>query len=139
MNLATINDIEKINTIFKPYLKDIFPHLRYDYIQRKILSNKVVLEDDVVIIFGKYVKRQKVGDVNAKPGDAYISQIASIKGNATFVLNKFFKWVNSNVWLTVRKENNRARSFYEKNGMKEVGKISWKEGTLPGVVYFKKK
>lgn len=138
MKLATLNDLEEINKIFKPYLKEVFPYLRKDYIIRKIGQGNVLIEDGVVIIFGKYVKKQHIGKTFAKKGDAYICEIASSKGNAKFVLNKFFDWINANVWLTVRKDNTKACSFYERNGMKSVSEISWKNGTIPGIVYFKK-
>jgi len=50
-------------------------------------------------------------------------------------LQRFYKDVNTNVWLTVRSSNERARAFYIKNEMKEVGTIAWSSGTLLGTVY----
>ena len=39
------------------------------------------------------------------------------------------------LYLSVREENAVARSFYERHGMKVVGKVVWSGGTLPGLVY----
>jgi ribosomal protein S18 acetylase RimI-like enzyme len=78
------------------------------------------------------------GNATAIKGDAYISEIAIKEqgsGNASEVLQRFYKDVNTNVWLTVRSSNERARAFYIKNEMKEVGTIAWSSGTLLGTVY----
>jgi len=39
------------------------------------------------------------------------------------------------LYLSVRRENVIACQFYERNGMKVVGNIAWKNGTIPGQVY----
>lgn len=138
MNIATINDLSVIESIFAPFRKLYFPHIRQDYLKRKIETGNVILEDGVVIVFGVYKRKQKIGTVEAQKGDAHIGQIVTSSqgsGNASKVLLKFFNEMNSVVWLTVRAENPRARAFYEKNGMKNVSEISWAEGTIPGVVY----
>lgn len=138
MKHATENDFEEVKDIIKPYIKTYFSHIRMDYIQRNIRANKVILQDDVVIIYGVYKRKQKIGTVAAKAGDAHIAQIATKlqgKGNASVVLNQFFDYIKTNVWLTVREENSRACKFYEKNGMTRVGKTSWAKNTVPGLVY----
>jgi len=138
MNYAKDDDITEILNIFKPYKKEVFPYLRKDKLQEKIRNNNVIYENGVVIVFGIYKKKQNIGDTSSVKGDAYISEIATIEqgsGNASEVLNQFYKEVNTNVWLTVRSSNERARAFYLKNEMKEVGLISWSAGTLLGTVY----
>jgi ribosomal protein S18 acetylase RimI-like enzyme len=139
MNIATLNDFDVIKSVFAPHQKTYFPHIRSDYIQRKIESGNVIYEDGVVIIFGVYKRKQKIGTQQAERGDAHIGQIVTVQqqgnGNATKALNKFFTEMNTKVWLTVRAENTRARAFYEKNGMKNVGDISWSDGKIPGVIY----
>jgi len=138
MIIATISDLSTIQSIFSLYKKNYFPHIRQDYLNRKLKNNNIILEDGVVIVFGVYKRKQKIGNVEAQKGDAHIGQIVTNSqgsGNASKILSKFFYEMNSAVWLTVRAENDRARRFYEKNGMKKVGDISWSEGTIPGVVY----
>jgi hypothetical protein len=138
MNIATIDDLDTIKSIFAPYQKTYFPHIRSDYIKRRIERKNVILENGVVIIFGVYKRKQKIGTVTAERGDAHIGQIVTLEqgsGNATTILNKFFQEIDTKVWLTVRSENERARSFYVKNGMSEVGDISWSKGTILGKVY----
>ena len=61
MNLATFADLDTIKSIFAPYAKAYFPHIRQDYICRKIEANNVIIEDGVVIIFGVYKKKQRFG------------------------------------------------------------------------------
>jgi hypothetical protein len=138
MKIATLENLESVKLTFAPYQKTYFPHIRSDYIARKIQSGNVVYEDGVVIIFGVYKRKQKIGTTEAQRGDAHIGQIVTLEqgnGVASKVLQKFFAEMKTNVWLTVRAENPRARSFYVKNGMKEVGTISWSDGKIPGVVY----
>ena len=137
MNLATTNDLSLIESIFAPYRKSYFPHVRQDYLKKKIATNNVILQDGVVIVFGVYKRKQKLGKVQAQKGDAHIGQIVTIEqgsGNATKVLNEFLS-LHKVVWLTVRAENPRARRFYEKNNMKQVSDISWSSGNILGIVY----
>lgn len=135
---ATLEDYNEIWEAFKPHLKTYFPHIRTDYLKRKIEAGEVVLCDSVVITYGIYQRKQKIGVLHATKGDCHIGQITTNKqgsGSASRVLQEFFKHVNTNVWLTVRADNDRARKFYEKNGMKNVGEIFWMAGTLPGTIY----
>lgn len=137
MNIATLNDLSVIESTFAPYKIDYFPHIRQDYLKRKIEANNIILQDGVVIVFGVYKRKQKIGSVEAQKGDAHIGQIVTIdqgSGNATKILKEFFS-NHKVIWLTVRAANTRARAFYEKNGMKNVSEISWASGTIPGVVY----
>ena len=64
---------------------------------------------------------------------------AKNKGTASQVLQRFFKWTNRRVFLSVRSDNLIAKKFYKKNNMKIVGQTSWaKDGVknaLPGDVY----
>ena len=48
MNIAKIEDLSVIESIFAPYKKTYFPHIRQDYLKRNIASGNVVLEDGVV-------------------------------------------------------------------------------------------
>jgi ribosomal protein S18 acetylase RimI-like enzyme len=142
MNIARLEDLSVIESIFAPFKKTYFPHIRQDYLKRKIDAGNVILEDGVVIVFAVYKRKQKIGTVEAQKGDAQIGQIVTAtqgSGNASKILNKFFEEMNTDVWLTVRAENPRARAFYEKNGMLKVSDTSWSDGTIPGVVYKRSK
>lgn len=142
MNIARPEDLSVIESIFAPFKKTYFPHIRQDYLKRKIDAGNVILEDGVVIVFAVYKRKQKIGTVEAQKGDAQIGQIVTAtqgSGNASKILNKFFDEMNTDVWLTVRAENPRARAFYEKNGMLKVSDTSWSDGTIPGVVYKRSK
>ena len=64
MNIATIDDLSMIESIFAPYRKAYFPHIRQDYLKRKIEANNVILQDGVVIVFGVYKRKQKIRKKN---------------------------------------------------------------------------
>jgi|TARA_B100001013_G_C24520322_1_gene406665 hypothetical protein len=137
---AVKSDFEKVKEIF--YLhKKWFPHVRTDYMKRMIAKKNLILENDVVITYNFYKRKQKIGDVQAFKGDCILHQIvAKTKGTASDVLQRFFKFVNHNplgkrVYLSVRSDNEMAKNFYLKNNMKLIGKTSWSKGTLPGDVF----
>ena len=137
---AKDTDFKEIKDIFYQH-KQWFPHIRTDYMRREIASGNLILDNDVIITYNYYKRKQKIGDVQAQQGDCVLHQIAAKhKGTASQVLQRFFKWTNRRVFLSVRSDNIIAKKFYEKNGMKLVGKTSWtKDGVknaLPGDVYF---
>ena len=137
---ARENDFDAVKDIFKQH-KQWFPHLRQDYIKRMIASGNLILENDVIITYNYYKRKQKIGDVTAQRGDCVLHQIAAKhrNGSASQALQNFFKWTNRRVFLSVRSENLWAKHFYEKNNMDLVGQISWSLGgvknALPGDVY----
>lgn len=142
MNFAKEDYLPYIFATLQKYKKDVFPYVRQDYVRKKIKEGNVIWDKGVVIIFGQYKRRQKIGSVEAAKGDYYISEIASSDlGSpcAYRVLKAFFDWCNKPVWLTVRTKNQRACKFYERNGMWWVGDIAWKENTIIGRVYLKEK
>ena len=50
---------EKVKEIF--YLhKKWFPHIRTDYMKRMIAKNNLILENDVVITYNFYKRKQKI-------------------------------------------------------------------------------
>jgi hypothetical protein len=130
--------ISRILEIFKKYKKDYFPHVWNTTLKNSYLKGNIWLEDDVAIVFNQYKRAQRLGCVTTKMAEWQIKQIAAMNqgdGSASRVLKKFLLKANGVVWLTVRAANHRARRFYEKHGFKEVSKISWSNGKLPGVVY----
>ena len=146
---AKENNFEEVKDIFYQY-KELFPHIRTDYMRRMIESGNLILDNDVIITYNYYKRnyklvRSSLGEMSQKiimqPNDCILHQIAAKNrdGSASEVLQRFFKWTKRRVFLSVRSENVIAKRFYEKNGMKIVGKTSWtKDGVknaLPGDVY----
>ena len=132
---AIESDFERVYEIFKLHRK-WFPHVRTDKLKRQIANKNIILDNDVVITYNFYKRKQKVGDIQAYKDDCILHQIvAKNKGTASNVLQRFFKFVNRQVYLSVRSDNEVAKSFYLRNNMKLVGKTSWAKGTLPGDVY----
>ena len=137
MNHAKETDFETVKEIFYQH-KKWFPHIRTDYMKRMIAKDNLILDDDVVITYNFYKRKQKIGNVIAQQGDCILHQIAAKyhNGSASHVLQKFFEFVNPRrVFLSVRSDNEIAKKFYLKNNMKLVGTTSWARGTLPGDVY----
>ena len=104
--------------------------------KRMIAKKNLILDNDVVITYNFYKRKQKVGDIQAYKDDCILHQIAAKnKGTASDVLQRFFKWTKRRVYLSVRSDNEIAKKFYVKNDMKLVGSTTWAKGTLPGDVY----
>ena len=136
---ARDTDFDFVKDIFYQH-KQWFPHIRTDYIRREIAKGHLILDNDVVITYNYYKRKQKIGDVQAQQGDCVLHQIAAKnKGTASQVLQRFFKWTNRRVFLSVRSDNVIAKVFYERNNMRLIGQTSWtKDGVknaLPGDVY----
>ena len=103
MNIARLEDLSVIESIFAPFKKTYFPHIRQDYLKRKIDAGNVILEDGVVIVFAVYKRKQKIGTVEAQKGDAQIGQIVTAtqgSGNASKILNKFFEEMNTDIFAS---------------------------------------
>ena len=137
MNHAKETDFEAVKEIFYQH-KQWFPHIRTDYMKREIAKGNLIYDNDVVITYKFYKRKQKIGDVLAQQGDCVLHQIAAKhhNGSASQALQNFFEFVNPRrVFLSVRSDNEIAKKFYVKNNMKLVGSTTWAKGTLPGDVY----
>jgi RimJ/RimL family protein N-acetyltransferase len=144
MNYATIEDFDEVWLFFKDN-KEWFPHVRKFHIRNRLAWGQVILEDGILITQQQYKRTGPIGrntDVITKKGDYIIHQIVAKKqgnGSASKVIQNYFDYVDSDVWLTVRENNTAANKFYEKVGMEQVGKISWAKGKMPGLVWKKEK
>lgn len=137
IGVATLSDYPEIVKVFGEN-RDIFPHIRTDYIHRMIEQSKCVYQDGIVITFNVYKRNNAIGTVIAPRGSCTIKQIVNAnKGNgvASTVLNEFLDWMGTDTYLSVREDNLRAIRFYLKNGFEWAGTTSWKNGTIPGNVY----
>ena len=134
-----MKDYKKVMSFFAD--KNIFPHIRTDNIKELISNDNVILENDVLITYQVYKKKTSLGNVFAEKYDVILHQIVNKKigsGAAEIVIKRFFDYVKSNVFLTVRSENKQACKFYEKVGMKEIGKIAWgSDKNISGKVFVK--
>ncbi len=121
--------------------RDIFPHIRKDYIERNIAAQNVMAANGVVIIFSKYTRKVKLGEFYAAKGDFILHEILNTSqgnGKAGQVFADWIKFTkDANIVLTVRKDNKPARAFYKKFGFRVVSDISWSKGTLKGKVYYR--
>ena len=81
-------------------------------------DHPTIFENDVVIVKDTYKRKVNLGNTSFDKGTTIIHQIANNNqgnGYSSVVLNKFLNEVKNKVILTVRKSNQIARKFYEKN------------------------
>ena len=139
---------EQYKEIYAEFYKrrDVFPHIRADYIQRTVESGHCVWEKGVIITYQQYKKDVKLGNVTIPKGSVMLHQILNTQqfsGAGREIFDKFFTDVvtslQGDLYLSVRADNKIARSFYKKVGMIQVGEVHWQmQGqALPGVIYLK--
>jgi hypothetical protein len=143
MRLAQLSELKSIYSLFSSR-KDIFPHIRQDALKRRIEAGQCIFEDNVAITFQQYRKRTRVGEVDIPAKSIMLHQIingSQFNGTGGRMFDRFFEEVvvpsGGDLYLSVRKGNAVACNFYERHGMKIVGKVTWAAGTLPGLVYYK--
>lgn len=141
MKHARLSDLKEIYAQFRKR-KDMFPHVRQDKLRRMIEAGQVVWQDGVVITYQQYKKRTRVGEVDIPAGAIMLHQILNSRqssGAGGHVFEQFVREIvkpsGGDLYLSVRRENVVACSFYTRHGMSVVGKVSWSRGTLPGLVY----
>ncbi len=143
MKFAVKDDFLEISNLFKKNRK-LFPHVRMSHILSSIQQNNCIYTDGVVIIFKIQQRTFRIGKItNSHKSDCHLNQIISTArdGSASKVLNQFFNYISllpytsGVIYLNVRSENDRAKKFYERNGMKLIDKTSWSESKIEGDVY----
>ena len=143
MKFAVVDDFPEISELFKKNRK-LFPHIRMGYILRSIQRNECIYTDGVVIIFKIHQRTVRIGNkTKSQKSDCHLNQIiATVRdGSASKILNQFFNYItllphcSGIIYLNVKSENERAKKFYERNGMKLIDKISLSDGKIEGDVY----
>ena len=145
MRFATEDDFIDVYDLFKKN-REILPHIRMGHIARKIEERRCIFTDGVVIIFEIHEKSVKVGkNTKSVKSDCHLNQIVSTArdGSASRVLNQFFDFIallpytSGVIYLNVKSDNERAKRFYERNGMILIDKTSWTDGDVEVDVYQK--
>ena len=123
--------------------KNIFPHIRTDYLKRCIDSNRIITHyhDSKLIgilIWFEYKKRSTM-----KLDQILVDAEFRGKGISNILFLKFEELARlhnaSKIILWVRAANDRAKAFYKKMGMHETDTCTWNEkGTLIDGVKFEK-
>ena len=145
MKFATEDDFIEVYGLFKKNRK-LLPHIRMGYVAKKIEQRRCIFTDGVVIIFEIHEKSVQVGKkTKSEKSDCHLNQIVSENrdGSASRVLNQFFDFIgllpytSGVIHLNVKKDNDRAKKFYEKNGMELIDKTNWTDGDVEVDVYQK--
>ena len=149
MNHATLDNLDEIMNVFKQY-GDTFPHIRKDKIETMIEFHNVIWEEDVLITYNHYKRKQRVAMMSkknrvlsayeAQKGDCILHQIAAKNqgdGSGKRVFKRFIEYNRGrDIVLSVRTENDRAIKFYKKSGFIKVSDIEWgKDNQVKGEVY----
>ena len=120
---------------------DVFPSGYFRFLgarlENHLKKKTIIFKDGVILTWIKYQKTvKKSEECIYKPGDVKLDQIVNKNpgnGKAKKIMLKFLKDnKDSTVWLEVKKDNIRARDFYEKNGFQEV--CSTKFGDIKGII-----
>ena len=149
MNHATMKDFDDIMEVFKQY-GDTFPHIRKDKIETMIEFHNVIWEENVLITYNHYKRKQRVAMMSkknrvlsayeAQKGDCILHQIAAKKqgdGSGRRIFERFIDYNKGrDIVLSVRSANKRAIEFYKKYKFVKVSDIEWgKESQVKGEVY----
>lgn len=141
-------DAKSIYKVFQAY-PDVFPHLRFDALQRRIAANECLWQNGVVLTFHDYKRKTWLGSHCLCPaGTTVLHQIAKDPDTDSEDVHELWDYfvythiqsdhhLNNTLVLTVRENNIRAREFYHKKGLKDHSRIEWSEKGMPlhGVVY----
>ena len=132
MRFAKKDDFLEISNLFKKNQK-LFPHIRMGYLLKSIQQNECIFADGVVIIFKIHQRKVRIGSIaKSQKSDCHLNQIVSSTRDASSskILNQFVNYISflphasGLIYLNVRSENDRAKKFYERNGMKLIDKTS---------------
>ena len=149
MNHATMKDFDDIMEVFKQY-GDTFPHIRKDKIETMIEFHNVIWEENVLITYNHYKRKQRVAMMSkknrvlsayeAQKGDCILHQIAAKNqgdGSGRKIFERFIDYNKGrDIVLSVRSANKRAIEFYKKYNFIKVSDIEWgKESQVKGEVY----
>lgn len=142
MRYATLDNLKEIHKAMQAH--EELKHVRQDRLKKRIEANQCVYQDGVAITFQQYKKSTWNGEVLVPAGSIVIHQIVNSKqgnGKGSVIFERFVEEIvkpsGGNLYLSVRKENAVACSFYERHGMEVVGKVDWSGGMLPGLVYYR--
>jgi hypothetical protein len=140
LSFANLSNLKEIYRAMQAH--EELKHVRQDKLRKRIEANQCIYHDGVAITFQQYKKRTRVGDFQVPAGAIMIHQIVNAKqfsGKGGTVFERFFDEIvkpsGGDLYLSVRKKNAVACSFYERHGMVVVGKVDWAGGTLPGLLY----
>ena len=145
MKFATEDDFIEVYGLFKKNRK-LLPHIRMGYVAKKIEERRCIFTDGVIIIFEIHEKSVQVGKkTKSEKSDCHLNQIVSENrdGSASRVLNQFFDFIgllpytSGVIHLNVKKDNDRAKKFYERNGMELIDRTNWIDGDVEVDVYQK--
>ncbi len=140
MRYAALDDLKAIARAMHAH--EELKHVRQDKLKKRIEARQCIYQEGVVITFQQYKKRTRVGTLDIPAGSIMLHQIVNsdqFSGSGGRIFDLFVEEIvrpsGGDLYLSVRKENAVACSFYERHGMTVAGTVSWSGGTLPGVIY----
>jgi FR47-like protein len=141
MRHASLGDLKEIYRHFQAH-RDVFPHVRQDALKRRIEAHQCIWQNGVIITYQRYKKRTRIGGVQVPAGAIMLHQILNsdqFNGTGSRVFRQFVDEIvkpsGGDLYLSVRKDNTTACDFYERHGMKVEGTVTWKNRTIPGLIY----
>ena len=141
MKHADPKDFNEVYSLFRKN-RMWFPHIRTDKLKEQIESGLCVFDRGGVITYHINQRKNyisKNSKVMTMKGDCILHQIVAEKsdGSASNVFDDFFDYISTNLYLSVREDNERAVRFYYKKGMEKIGETMWGKENIKGLVFRK--
>jgi hypothetical protein len=137
-----MDDLKAINDGFKLYKKEgKFLYVRKDYLERSIQAGQVFFDNDTIAVIQQMKRGGKVGEYRYSRDEWNIHQILSVNKKNTlgpFIFMRRFieEYVKpGRIFGCVHDSNEQSIKWHEAMGFKDVGKIVWSGGTIPGTIY----
>ena len=144
MRHALPSELNEIYSHFQSR-RDVFPHIRKDKLERLIGFGECIYQDGVILTFHQNKVPAPViatSSYKAPESAVVIHQLLNsqqFNGAAGRVFDQFVKEMSSKgvheFILSVRADNAVACAFYERHGMQVVGRGTWANGTIRGLIY----
>ena len=145
MRHATLQDLNAVYGHFQSR-RDVFPHIRKDKLERIISAGECVYQDGVVLTYHQNKVPAPViatSSYKAPEWAVIIHQLLNsqpFNGAAGRVFDQFVKEMSGSgvheFILSVRADNAVACAFYERHGMQVVGRGTWANGSIRGLIYW---
>lgn len=126
--IAEEKDIEKVWLLIRKY-PNIFPHITFEYIRKKINKKEIFLENGTIVIYRKLEQNENFGDTVIPAGTYHMQQIANENpgsGYRNLLSTKFYKYVVKDSDCFCITHTNKYNPYIEDRvkrfGYKKVGK-----------------
>lgn len=137
---ATAHDLGAIQHAFRAY-PDIFPFIRQDFLTREIQAGRVIYDFGMVAILKQMQRGGRLGTYRYSKGVWQMPELVKTDRATAWSSLQLFRaildeCVQDNILFgSVRNDNLVSLQWHRQMGYRDVGTITWKNGTLPGSIW----